>query len=94
MYWENPTILLGLWVLPLVGLLLVHAERRRRAAARRFADAAMVARLMPALRGPRPWIKGILILVPSFVCWIPSDHVSKSRASFSCAETESPMVCN
>jgi Ca-activated chloride channel family protein len=63
MYWENPTILLGLWVLPLVGLLLVHAERRRRAAARRFADAAMVARLMPALRGPRPWIKGILILV-------------------------------
>jgi Ca-activated chloride channel family protein len=62
-YWENPTILLGLWILPLVGLLLVRAERRRRAAAQRFADAAMVARLMPALRGPRPWIKGILILV-------------------------------
>jgi Ca-activated chloride channel family protein len=62
MYWENPTILLGLWILPLVGLLLVRAERRRRLSARQFADAAMIARLMPALCGPRPWIKGVLIL--------------------------------
>lgn len=62
MYFENPTILLGLWILPLVGLLLFYAQRRRAGAARRFADPVMVARLMPALRGPRPWFKGILIL--------------------------------
>ena len=62
MYWENPSILLGLWILPLVAWGLVRAHRKRRTAARRFVDPAMVQRLMPALSGPRPWIKGILLL--------------------------------
>lgn len=51
-----------LWILPVVAGLLVHAHRRRAAAAIKFADPAMVARLMPAFSGPRPWIKGALIL--------------------------------
>ena len=50
-----------LWILPVVAGLLVHAHRKRVAAAMKFADAAMVARIMPALNGPRPWIKGTLI---------------------------------
>ena len=62
MYWENPNILLGLWVLPLVAWVLVHAHRKRIAAARAFVDTAMVGRLMPSLGGPRGWVKGILLL--------------------------------
>ncbi len=62
MYWENPTVLLGLWILPLVAWVLVHAHRKRAAAARAFVDAAMVDRLMPSLGGPRPWVKGILLV--------------------------------
>ena len=62
MYWENPSFLWGLWVLPVVAGLLLYAHRRRKAAARKFADAAMVARLMPAFHGARPWGKGLLLL--------------------------------
>lgn len=63
MYWENPSVLLGLWVLPLVAGLLVYAHRKRVGAARRFADPAMVGRLMPQLTSARPWVKGALILL-------------------------------
>jgi Ca-activated chloride channel family protein len=63
MYWENPNFLFGLWILPVVGALLVLSHRKRRAAAQRFADPAMVARLMPSFRGARPWLKGFLILL-------------------------------
>ena len=42
--------------------LLVYAHRRRKSAAAKFAHPTMVARLMPALDGPRPWIKGTLIV--------------------------------
>lgn len=62
MYWQNPSVLLGLWILPPVAVLLVYAHRRRAATARRFADPAMVARLMPPLRSWRPWIKGAIVL--------------------------------
>ena len=62
MYWENPQILLGLWILPLLAWVLVHAHRKRVSAAKAFADPAMVARLMPSLGGPRPWVKGGLLL--------------------------------
>ncbi len=54
---------MALWLLPVVAGLLAYAHRRRKAAAEKFADAAMVARLMPALDGPRPWIKGSLIVL-------------------------------
>lgn len=63
MYWGNANLLFGLWLLPVVGGLLVHAHRKRAATARRFADPAMVARLMPAFRGARPWLKGAALLV-------------------------------
>jgi Ca-activated chloride channel homolog len=63
MHLEHPHMLLGLWLLPVVAWLLVWAQRRRRAAAARFADAAMRERIMPALVGPRPWIKGAAIVV-------------------------------
>lgn len=63
MQWEHPNWLQALWILPVVAGLLVHAHRRRMAAARAFVDQQMVARLMPALQGPRPWIKGGLLLL-------------------------------
>jgi Ca-activated chloride channel family protein len=63
MFWENAQVLLLLWILPLVAWVLVHAHRRRLAAARTFADPAMVARLMPSLIGPRAWVKGTLLIV-------------------------------
>ena len=58
MRWENPIWLLGLWILPLLAVLLVYAHRRRLAAARRFADQPMVARLMPPAGALRAWVKG------------------------------------
>jgi len=63
MYWENPNVLLGLWVLPLLAGLLVYAHRKRVATAGRFADPEMVRRLMPAFRSPRPWVKGATVLL-------------------------------
>lgn len=62
MIWEAPNVLFLLWLLPPAGWLLFHALRKRRAAALAFADAAMAARLMPALGGARPWVKGAALL--------------------------------
>ncbi len=63
MLWTHPHILLGLWLLPLVAGLLVYAQRKRAAAARQFASAGMVGRLMPPEAGWRPWGKGGLFLL-------------------------------
>ena len=63
MHWDHPNVLFLLWILPGVAALLVVAHNKRVAAAGRFADPAMVARLMPALKSPRPWVKGSLILL-------------------------------
>ncbi|MBN2476269.1 MAG: VWA domain-containing protein [Pirellulales bacterium] len=63
MYWENPSVLLGLWILPAVAGLLIYAHRKRAAAARRFADPTMVRRLMPSMRSARPWVKGAVLLL-------------------------------
>ena len=63
MNFEHPIVLLFLWLLPGVAALLIYAELRRAAAARQFVADAMVARLMPRLRGPRPWIRGTLIVL-------------------------------
>jgi Ca-activated chloride channel homolog len=62
-YFQYPTVLLLLWLLPAVAALLVYAQKRRIAAAQRFVAAPMIARLMPELRGPRSWVKGTLLLV-------------------------------
>jgi len=63
MIWQHPTVLLGLWILPLVAGLMVYAYRKRRATAERFADPVMVGRLMPTFSGGRPWLKGALVIV-------------------------------
>ena len=63
MHWEYPHFLLALWLLPVVAGLLIWSHRRRRAAAERFAEPAMRSRLMPAMGGARPWIKGGAIVV-------------------------------
>jgi Ca-activated chloride channel family protein len=63
MRWENPIWLLGLWILPLLAVLLVYAHRRRLAAARRFADQPMIGRLMPPAGTLRAWVKGGLLLL-------------------------------
>ena len=63
MRWENPIWLLGLWILPLLAVLLIYAHRRRLAAARRFADQPMIGRLMPPAGTLRAWVKGGLLLL-------------------------------
>ena len=59
---HNPSILLLLWLLPLVAGVLVYAHRKRMAAARRFVDQRMLARLIPLEAASRAWLKGILLL--------------------------------
>ena len=63
MHWENPTFLLALWLLPVVAGLLIFAHRKRQAAARRFAAETMLSRLAPKTDGPRPWLKGTLLIL-------------------------------
>jgi Ca-activated chloride channel family protein len=63
MHFQHPAILLLLWLLPGVAALLVLAQKRRLAAAQRFIAAPMIARLMPDLRGSRPWTKGVLLVL-------------------------------
>ena len=62
MNFERPGMLLLLWILPLVAGLMIYAQRKRAAAARRFVQSPMLARLMPPLMSTRPWIKGTLVL--------------------------------
>jgi len=62
MHWEYPNFLLALWLLPVVAWLLVWAERRRAAAAARFAEAAMRGRIMPAAGPARRWVKGSMLV--------------------------------
>jgi len=69
MVWEYPTVLLGLWILPLVAVLLVYAHRKRQRAASRFVDPVMARRLMPSMTTARPWLKG-LILLAALTMWI------------------------
>ncbi|MEX0818170.1 MAG: VWA domain-containing protein [Pirellulaceae bacterium] len=63
MYLESPQLLLLLWLLPAVGGLLVYAQRRRVAAAHRFAGDVMSQRLMPTAAGGRNGTKAIALLV-------------------------------
>ncbi len=63
MNWQNPNILFLLWIVPLLAGLAIFSFRRRKRAARRFADDAMVVRLMPSFDGVRPWVRiGVMLL--------------------------------
>lgn len=50
-----------LWLLPLIGMLIIGAYRRRQRAARRFASPIMLARLMPQPSAVRTWVKSVLL---------------------------------
>ncbi|MGA2797303.1 MAG: VWA domain-containing protein [Thermoguttaceae bacterium] len=63
MNFDRPGMLLLLWILPLVAGLMIYAQRKRAAAARRFVQSSMLARLMPPIMVARPWIKGTLVLL-------------------------------
>ncbi len=63
MRWETPSLLFGLWIVPLVAVAIVYAHRKRLGTAARFLDPVMVERLMPSLRSARPWIKGAALLM-------------------------------
>ena len=71
MIWETPVLLFGLWLVPLIALAYLYAHRKRRATARKFADEAMVARLMPGFDGTRIGIKAAILML-SVVCLIVS----------------------
>jgi len=62
MIWDHPHMLWLLWILPPLAWLLLYAHQRRRAAACRFVEPAMVARLAPAMGGLRAWIKGAALV--------------------------------
>jgi Ca-activated chloride channel homolog len=62
MNFDHPAILLLLWLLPLVAGMMIYAQRKRAAAARRFVEASMLPRLTPQLISARTWTKGILVL--------------------------------
>jgi Ca-activated chloride channel homolog len=59
----HPAMLLLYWLLPLVAGVLVYAHFKRAAAAGRFVDREMLARLMPPRSNGRAWLKGTLLLV-------------------------------
>ena len=62
MHWETPSLLFALWLLPLLAWLLVRSHRRTLSAARAFADERMLARIVPAARNHRLWLKGLLLV--------------------------------
>jgi Ca-activated chloride channel homolog len=63
MIFDRPTMLLLLWILPLVAGLLIYAQRKRAAVAVRFVHQSMLSRLMPPTIRSRPWLKGALLLL-------------------------------
>jgi Ca-activated chloride channel homolog len=63
MNFDHPTLLLLLWLLLPAAWLLIYAHRKRAAAARRFIEPGMQARLMPPTPAGRPWLKGGLLLL-------------------------------
>jgi Ca-activated chloride channel family protein len=65
MYWENPSWLLLWWLLPAMAGVVLHARRRRKAAALQFADAGILGRLLPAASPVRDWLKTTAMLLAS-----------------------------
>ena len=63
MIWETPTLLFALWLVPVAGAAFVYAHRKRQATAARFADTAMVERLVPAFSSGRSWMKGTVMML-------------------------------
>ncbi len=84
MHFANPHLLFALGALPVVAWLLARAERRRVAAAMRFAHPATLGRLMAPGSSWRPWVKAALVLV-GVVCLIAAS--ARPRFGMSLEET-------
>ena len=63
MIWETPHLLFLLWLVPAIGGLYIYAHRRRVTTASRFADTAMVERLMPSFGWGRVWTKATITML-------------------------------
>lgn len=63
MRWETPQFLLALWILPAIGGVLVYAQRKRLAAAAKFAEQAMIGRLLPTANQARFWVKLVAVVL-------------------------------
>ena len=57
MQWETPQLLLVLWLLPVIGGVLLYARKKQLASAARFAESAMLERLLPVQGQGRAWWK-------------------------------------
>lgn len=63
MNWHSPQLFFAVWIPITIGVLLIVAQRRRLAAAIKFAESGMLDRLMPATTAFRPWLKGGILVV-------------------------------
>ncbi len=63
LHFDNPEILIGLWILPGVAWLFYWSWRRRQSAAKRFATDRMNRRLMPHENGGRRLAQATLLLL-------------------------------
>ncbi len=63
MSWGTPTILFSLWLVPVTGVLLFYAHRRRQQTATRFIDPGMARRLIPPVSTTRISLRTTLLMV-------------------------------
>lgn len=89
MTWGAPSILMALWLVPLIGYLLLRAQQKRRVAAGQFVDRAMAGRLMPALGLKRTIVKAMLVMT-AITCLILA--LARPRYGFSLEEVSSRGV--
>lgn len=63
MSWGSPVVLFALWLVPLTGLAVVYAHRRRRRAALQFLEVEMAQRLMPTVGWGRTWVRAVVVML-------------------------------
>ena len=63
MSWGTPTILFALWLVPLTGMMLLHAHRKQRQAALAFAKLRMADKLIPQTSTARLWVRATLAML-------------------------------
>ncbi|MCR9199820.1 MAG: VWA domain-containing protein [Planctomycetaceae bacterium] len=89
MTWGAPSVLMGLWLIPLIGYLILRAQQKRRRAAGQFVDRAMASRLMPAFGLQRTIVKATLLMT-AMTCLILA--LARPRYGFSLEEVSSRGV--
>lgn len=63
MSWGTPSILFALWLVPVTGILLLYAHRRKRQTALRFVEPRMAQRLVPMGSTARAWVRATLLML-------------------------------